>query len=256
MNSSLITPPVGQPKPWPKSQVPKASTLLANNLRDEIIRGRLAVGTNLPGEVELIEKTGYSRATVREAMRLLESEGLIVTRRGPHGGVKVSAPDIAQSTRSIAVLLALSDAKLRDLFRFRRDMEPEVARLAASAATPEQVEALLRATDQSAEPLERLVSFHELVAEACGNEFYRVMVKVIVEIAAWHTPEEGLVPIDMKIAHSSHRKVVEHIAAGRGDEAAAEMAAHLKSFEAVVESHGNLDLPVLRPQHWPLTGTR
>lgn len=255
MNGPLITPPSGQPKPWPKSEMPKASTLLANNLRDEIIRGKLETGTNLPGEVELIEKTGYSRATVREAMRLLESEGLIVTRRGPRGGVQVSRPDIAQSTRSIAVLLALSDAKLRDLFRFRRDMEPEVARLAASAATPEQIEAMRRATDQHAEPLDKLVSFHDLIAEACGNEFYRVMVKVILEIAAWHTPEEGLVSFDMEVAHASHRKIVEHIAAGRGDAAAAAMAKHLTAFEAVVEAHGNLDLPVLRPQNWPMLGS-
>lgn len=256
MTRPLITPPMGEPRPWPRSRLPKASTLLANELRAEIIRGRFEVGTNLPGETELIGKTGYSRATVREAMRLLEADGLIVTRRGPQGGVQVSRPDIAQSTRSIAVLLALSDAKLRDLFRFRRDMEPEVARLAASAATPEQIEAMLRATDQHAEPLDRLVSFHDLIAEACGNEFYRVMVKVILEIAAWHTPEEGLVPVDMAIAHAAHRKVVEHIAAGRGDEAADAMEKHLKSFEAVVESHGNLDLPVLRPQNWPVPGAR
>jgi len=250
MTESLISAGTAEPNPWPRSRVPKASTLLANELRDEIIRAKMPTGVNLPNEVELMEKTGYSRATVREALRLLEAEGLIVTRRGPRGGVQVSRPDIAQSTRSIAVLLALSDAKLRDLFRFRQDVEPEAARLAATAATPEQIEGMRRVTQQNPEPLDRLVSFHSLIAEACGNEFYRVMVKVILEIAAWHTPEEGLDAHDLETAHKSHRKVAEHIAAGRGDDAAEAMLKHLRSFEAFVDSRGNLDLPVIRPQGW------
>lgn len=250
MREPLISAVDVEPKPWPRSSLPKASTLLANHLREEIVRGRLAVGVNLPNEVELGEKTGYSRATVREGLRLLEAEGLIVTRRGPHGGVQVSRPDIAQSTRSIAVLLALSDAKLRDLFLFRQHLEPEAARLAASAATPEQIDGLLRATDQQDEPLSELVSFHALIADACGNEFYRVMVKIILEIAAWHTPEEGLDAADLASAHANHRKIAEHIAAGRGDEAASMMLRHMCAFESLVDAKGNLDLPVVRPRGW------
>lgn len=251
MSKPLVSVATSEPTPWPRSPRPKASTLLASELRGEIISAKLPVGVNLPNEAELMERTGYSRATVRESLRLLEAEGLIVTRRGPRGGVQVSRPDIAQSTRSIAVLLALSDAKLRHLFRFRQDVEPEAARLAATSATPEQIEGMLKATGQHPEPIDRLVSFHSLLAESCGNEFYRVMIKVVLEIATWHTPEEGLAAVDLELAHNSHRKIAEHIAAGRGDEAAAVMLHHLRSFESFVEGRGNLDLPVIRPQGWP-----
>jgi len=249
MTEPLISASESEPTPWPRSRLPKASTLLANELREEIIRSRLSVGVNVPNETELIEKTGYSRATVREALRLLEAEGLIVTRRGPRGGVQVSRPDIAQSTRSMAVLLALSDAKLRDLFLFRQHLEPEAARLAATAATPEQIEEMLKATENNPDQVSRVVSFHSLLAEACGNEFYRVVVKIIIEIAAWHTPEEGLDSVDLNAANASHRKIAEHVAAGRGDEAAAVMLRHLRAFEAVVEAKGNLDLPVVRSRN-------
>ncbi len=250
MIEPLISREDSEAKPWPRSLLPKASTLLADQLRNEIVRARLRVGVNLPNEIELMEKTGYSRATVREALRLLEAEGLIATRRGPHGGVRVSRPDIAQSTRSIAVLLALSDAKLRDLFVFRQHLEPETARLAASAATPEQIEGLLRATEQQSEPINQLVSFHALIAEACGNEFYRVMVKIILEIAAWHTAEEGLDAADLASAHANHRKIAEYIAEGRGNDAAAMMLRHMCAFESFVDTKGNLDLPVVRPRSW------
>ncbi|GAA3875107.1 FadR/GntR family transcriptional regulator [Leifsonia kafniensis] len=238
-------------KPWPKSRIPKASSLLANDLRNDILRRKLPSGTNFPGESELIDTTGYSRATVREALRLLESEGLIVTRRGPQGGIQVSRPDVNQSTRSMAVLLALSDATLRELFEFRCVVEPQAARLAASAATPEQIAGMVRATAEDLGPLDSVVSFHDLIAEACGNEFYRVTVKVILEIAAWHTPEEGLDSADLHGAHAAHRRVVEHIAAGRGDRAASAMEKHLRAFEAVVDSRGNLDATVLRAGDWP-----
>jgi GntR family transcriptional repressor for pyruvate dehydrogenase complex len=238
-------------QPWPKLRVPKASGILAGDLRREIIRNRLPVGTDLPGETTLIERTGYSRGTVREALRLLEVEGLITTRRGPQGGVRVSRPDTSQATRSIAVLLALSDVRMRELFHFRRYIEKEAARLAAEHATEEQVQAMLDAVrDDERETVEGVVSFHTLVAQACGNEFFTVTLTVILQIAEWHTPQEGLNNRDICVARESHELVVNHIAAGRGDEAAEAMDAHLLTFEKVVRKQGNLDAPVLRPENW------
>jgi DNA-binding FadR family transcriptional regulator len=246
----------GRP-PWPKSKVPKASAVLADKLRDEIVLTKMPVGRDLPHEGELIERTGYSRGTVREALRLLESEGLISTRRGPYGGVRVSRPDVSQATRSIAVLLALSDATLGDLFHFRLGVESAAASLAATHATQEQIEAMFRATDdEGQQTVEGVVSFHHLIADSCGNEFYRVTLGYVLDIAAWHAPQAGLSYDDVCVARGAHRDVVEAIAAREPDRASEAMERHLKSFLAVVKKSGHLDSPVLRPERWASNASR
>ena len=83
--------------------VPKAPDVLAEHLRETILRGELAEGSPLPTERELGERSGLSRASVREALRILESEGLIQTRPGRNGGASVKQPT-AQSRLSFSRL--------------------------------------------------------------------------------------------------------------------------------------------------------
>ena len=71
--------------------VPKASDVLAAHLRETILRGDLVEGSPLPTERELGERSGLSRPSVREALRILESEGLIQTRPGRGGGLRSSS---------------------------------------------------------------------------------------------------------------------------------------------------------------------
>src|SRR5690606_27239204 len=66
--------------------VPKASDVLAERLRQMILSGQIQPGHQLPAERELVKETSLSRASVREALRILELEGLIETRRGRGGG--------------------------------------------------------------------------------------------------------------------------------------------------------------------------
>lgn len=228
-------------------RIPKASSILVDQIRDRIVRGRLPQGTQLSSESELIETSGFSRATVREALRVLESQGLISVRRGSHGGVRVDRPrpDIGHVTRSTAVLLALSDARLRDLFQFRRLLEPAVARLAARNASYEQRERLLALSAPEGEPgLVDTVGFHGAVADASGNEFHRVTLLGVLKIAEWQAPGGRHSHDDLDEARRAHRRIAESIAAG--DEAGAELAMtkHLSAFEAVVGEHGILDAPI------------
>jgi GntR family transcriptional repressor for pyruvate dehydrogenase complex len=228
-----------------KPKIPKASSILADQIRDRIVRGRLPRGTELPNEAELIESSGFSRGTVREALRLLESQGLIAIRRGSHGGVQVDRPDIGHVTRSTALLLALSDARLADLFEFRRLLEPAAAALAARNATAEQRAQLLAVTSVNAE--ERLtdtVGFHALVAGASGNEFHRVTLLGVLEIAQWHAPEGGHSHDELGDARRAHRRVAECISAGDAEGAAQAMARHLAAFEAVAGRDGALHAPI------------
>lgn len=235
---------------WARARLPKASTVLANELRSWIVRARLDEGAPFPSEAQIIERSGFSRATVREALRLIEAEGLIVTRRGPGGGVRVGRPDLAATTQSIAVLLAMSEATMGDMFVFRRLVEKEAAFLAAKHATPEQILALREHVSELRSPVADVVNFHDLIADATGNEFFRVILKIVVALAGWHTPDEGLSEHDLQLAQAAHAKVVARIADGDAEGAAQAMDVHLSAFEELVRARGNIDQQVIRASDW------
>src|SRR5436309_7846070 len=75
---------------------------LADDLREQITSGQLRPGQRLPTEPELCLRTGVSRSTVREALRLLTSQHLIVTTRGVSGGSYVAKPDAATLADSLS----------------------------------------------------------------------------------------------------------------------------------------------------------
>ena len=114
---------------------PPAYQMLADELRADITSGRLQPGERLPPEPELCVKTGVSRSTVREALRLLASQHLIVTTRGVTGGSFVAHPDAEQLSEGLSMgftLLANSDGVgLADLLELRRALEVPAAGLAA-----------------------------------------------------------------------------------------------------------------------------
>lgn len=233
-----------------RTRVPKASSILADELRTTIVRGKLQPGDPFLSEAELIEKHGLSRATVREALRLLESEGLIVSRRGPGGGLRVGRLDLNSTVRTLATHLARSEATLGDMFAFRRLIESESARLAAQNATDEQRARLEASIADDPHPLPEVIDFHDLIAECTGNEFFRIVQKVVVSLASWHTPDEGLDEQDLVYARAAHAKVVRRILERDGDGAARAMDRHLGAFEKMVVESGNIDKPVIRAAAW------
>ena len=110
----------------------KAGEVVADSIRATILEQKMAAGSPLPSEGELIDSLEVSRATVREALRLLEAEGFVRIKRGPTGGVVVNHPDESNIARSLAVMLTLSEATLRDLFEFRLIIEPPAAATAGA----------------------------------------------------------------------------------------------------------------------------
>ncbi|WP_343232204.1 GntR family transcriptional regulator [Mycolicibacterium sp. CBMA 361] len=88
-------------------KIPKASELVAANLRRRIITGDLKPGELLPNEATLMVEFGVSRPTLREAFRILESEAIITVLRGAHGGGRVLEPDGAVSRQYVSLRLWL-----------------------------------------------------------------------------------------------------------------------------------------------------
>jgi GntR family transcriptional regulator, transcriptional repressor for pyruvate dehydrogenase complex len=228
-----------------RQHLPKASDLLAEDIRGRIIGEGLEAGTPLPSEGDLIKELGLSRATVREALRLLEADGLIAIKRGPGGGIVVRHPEGAQVTRSLALMLALAEAPLRDLFAFRKTIEPAAAAAAAENASDEQ----RRRLNEVIDPASR-VDFHILVAEMSGNALYKLNLAVLHDLIDWHVRAENLSEADVKATVEVHERIAGAIIDGDASAAERLMLRHLESFEAVMAAAGRLDQPIIPREQW------
>jgi DNA-binding FadR family transcriptional regulator len=112
-------------------RVPKAAELVSRALRKQIVRGELKEGSSLMSESDMMARYGVSRPTLREAIRILESEGLITVSRGARGGAIVHRPSIDVATRYIGLLLQANGTSLQDIYRVHMLVEPIAARILA-----------------------------------------------------------------------------------------------------------------------------
>jgi DNA-binding FadR family transcriptional regulator len=112
-------------------RIPKAAEIVSKVLRDQIVRGQIAEGTTLAPEWELMERFGVSRPSLREAIRILESEGLITIQRGARGGAIVHSPKPSVAARYVSLVMQANGTTLMDIFRVHMLVEPAAARLVA-----------------------------------------------------------------------------------------------------------------------------
>jgi DNA-binding FadR family transcriptional regulator len=96
--------------------VTKSAHVIAARLRERIVRGEVAEGEPLPVESQLEAEFGASRPVLREALRVLENEGLVETRRGKGGGPRARHPTLASAAQAVGVHLQLRDVSIRDVW--------------------------------------------------------------------------------------------------------------------------------------------
>jgi GntR family transcriptional repressor for pyruvate dehydrogenase complex len=148
---------------------PKRSELIASVLRREILEaiseGRSKPGDILPSEKDLIERFRVARPTMREAMRILEVDGLVDFRVGARGGAFMRLPSVDIAAHHIAILLQLQAAPVLDVWDLQACIEPTAAAMVAAAPTAEGVERLKALTGKLAEVTADAYSFSGLTAQ-------------------------------------------------------------------------------------------
>ena len=115
---------------------PKTAELVAGTLRRMVVDGQLKEGDFLPNEAELMAHFGVSRPTLREAVRVLESERLVEVRRGSRTGARVRVPGPEIVARPAGLLLELSGATIADVLVARSGVEPIAVRVLAESGDP------------------------------------------------------------------------------------------------------------------------
>jgi DNA-binding FadR family transcriptional regulator len=174
-------------------RIPKAAALVASRLRTRIVVGELAQGDALPNETELMRYYMVSRPTVREALRILETESLVSVKRGAGGGARVTAPNPAVTARHAALLLRTEGTTLEDLFVARSIVEPAAAALLARRRDPNVVAALRGLHADSIDVVDDPVAypvvaarFHEQVIALSGNRTLSLFARLVTEIVQAH----------------------------------------------------------------------
>ncbi|HEV7865620.1 MAG TPA: GntR family transcriptional regulator, partial [Acidimicrobiia bacterium] len=194
--------------PYPREaevRVPKAAELVAAKIRRQIVSGDLPEGTALPPEAELVARYGVSRPTLREAFRILESELLIVVRRGVKGGALVQTPSIDVAARSAQALLQYRGATLADVHQARIMLEPPAAALLAEQRDPAALEALISAHEQAQaaatdEEIRRLGGgFHRVVVEQAGNRTLTLLSAMVQQIIDLQTARKQVLEATGKV---------------------------------------------------------
>ena len=220
--------------------VPKAADVLADQLREKILKGELPEGTDLPKERELQAKAGLSRATVREALRILEGEGLIATRIGRNGGSAVARPTRKTIERSVGIFIRGQRIRMEAVLEARAALEPASARYAALHRTDDDLAALDRcharleqasAANDVPGYIKANLDWHVQVVRASHNELLIAFIAAVSQPMYEATDLEGFNSPEVRnAAIEAHRKVMAAIRAGDGDAAERRMDRHIGAY--------------------------
>jgi GntR family transcriptional repressor for pyruvate dehydrogenase complex len=126
----------------------KVSHYVVEQIRTAILTGQFKPGDKLASEKELTDQFQVSKASMREAIRVLEVMGLIEIRSGINGGIFAAEVDMHTTTNSLTNFLHFKNVSIRDITMFRYLLEPPLARIAASKVTETDIERLRGMTDE------------------------------------------------------------------------------------------------------------
>ena len=228
---------------------------IVEQIRDAIIRGKLQPGDRLPPERTLQEVFETSRITVREALRVLEHEGVLEIRTGSKGGAYVREPSINRVQKSLSMLIEYRNVPLSELAEFREDIEGSVTTLAARRAKRGDLDDLEKVfsrfrgicgegVSRWADMLAADDEFHMALARASHNVLYEIVLEAVhTHIGLYYNrylkPDENLIQKDLDDLAAIYGAVME-----RDSEKAETLArVHVADFNRImIESYeGKLD---------------
>lgn len=222
--------------------VPKASDVLAGELRERILTGEFSEGAALPPERELVVQTQMSRATVREALRILEVQGLVRIKTGRGGGAFVQQPGKDSVASSVSLLIRGRQVRLSSLLETREAVEPYCARLAATHRTDDDLAALEAANKAIADEdgtlaafLQANVDWHVAVATASHNELLTGLMTALSRAIYAATENDRFVDAEVRrVAVRAHRSITEAIRAQDPKAATRRMTRHVHGYADAV----------------------
>jgi GntR family transcriptional regulator, transcriptional repressor for pyruvate dehydrogenase complex len=234
--AAAVVPSPAEPGLFSRVSVGRISEIIVDQIRLLMRQGQLKPGDRLPPERDLCERFGVSRVTVREALRMLESSGLVEIRVGARGGAFVTAPSSDRVGEGLADLLTLSVISAADVTEVRMILEAGIVPLVCERATEEDLadleaicrrsEAALAAGDYS---MDMSLEFHIRVAQSTHNpavvmlvESFRGPILMSLQQAHEAAPEMGA------LGTREHEQFIEAVRRRDVDTASTIMREHLE----------------------------
>lgn len=218
---------------------PRVAEIVASKLRDDILSGRLRAGDILPTQENLFQEFGVSPPALREAIHLLETDGLISVRRGNMGGAVVQLPSAERTAHMISMVLQTRAATPADVSGALLHLEPICAGMCAARADratevvphlQAEIDTQTAQFDDSAQYVRNARRFHEVLVARCGNEPMILLIGSLELI--WSTHESQVWGDDvnektMRAALRDHQRLLAAISEGNVARATKLAADHL-----------------------------
>jgi GntR family transcriptional repressor for pyruvate dehydrogenase complex len=212
---------------------------IVRQIRKLITEGKLKSGDKLPPERDLAERFRVSRASVREALRALESMSLIEIRLGE--GTFVRGGSVDSLVEPLALVILAEREAVEDLFEARRLLEPPIAELAARRSTKEEIEEMERILEVQGKEVARGgtglaqdAAFHAAIASSAHNRAITRIVHALVDLLTQSREESLQTPGRPTRSHQDHRRVLQAIQGRQPAAAARAMLDHLVGVEKLV----------------------
>ena len=212
---------------------------IVEQIKKMIVDGKLKAGDRLPSERELADSLTVSRTSVREALRILESMGLVECRSGDGNFVREITLD--SLTKSIAWKIPLIKGAVLELYEARKIIEPGIVRLAAERATEEDIlsmESIIEKQKSLVEEGESICNvddeFHRSIAEASGNKMIVKIINILIDLESETNESNMKIKERPRRSLKSHANIVKYLKAGEKEKARKAMLTHLTTVEKLV----------------------
>jgi len=245
----------------------KLSHALVELFRAKIAGGELKPGDTLPPEADLLAQLGVSRPTLRQALRVLESESLIQLGRGARSGATVLHPSIETAAQYGALYLATHGTTLGEIHQVRTLLEPPLAALIARRAKREAVDSLQDCVSVQKESLHRgdyvsaasaVNEFHRRLEQFSENRALGLVAGMLNDIAVNVYPQIPLAGSNTKDRNviwrrsekstEAHAHLVNLISGGKADAAERFWRSYMLDTAAFMHKSGLANLRVTAPQ--------
>ena len=244
----------------------KLSDVIVEDVKRWIVAERKQPGDRLPNEKELIDLFGYSKSTVREALKALEVRGLISIRTGPGGGAYLQKVSHEHASEPLRNFLHFHTLDGHHIYQLRKALEPELAASVVGHLTEDQFRRLDENILFCAQPVtneeemrahrEAELQFHSILSESCPNPVLAFVCRFLNELLtdlmvyknALDRDQFGTANVDY------HSKLLTAFKSGRADRARRLMTEHMQDAETHMHEMDSLSGGghLLRPSaQWP-----
>jgi GntR family transcriptional repressor for pyruvate dehydrogenase complex len=219
----------------------KVASLVARQIVRNIVDDELNAGSPLDSEAVMLERFGVSRASLREALRILETQGLISIKPGPGGGPSVADVDSRDFARTATLFFQVLRVRFREVVEARLIIEPVMAALAAARHDPDlegELMDIVRRGDEADDEREWLAesdAFHSMVLSMSGNPLLNLVGKALKHIYTDRVAGLTFPGRERKHVRDVHGKIAEAIVRGNAKVAEDLMREHMGEYARNIE---------------------